>query len=195
MRSSSEAQIDMKRVTREGENLLAWCKGSEAEETLNLFGQDSSNSYFFVTNARLLWMSSNNDDVLSIPWNFMTELRIGRKRLKNTFGFSFKRDGWSNAIYYPAEYVSREVIKAIESIQSGQVETFILPVEVTTAIKVHVPHGDSNIGKVASIFGIPESKLICSVCGKQAGFCQTEGDNLSSECSGCERSFSEIVDK
>ncbi len=157
------------------------------------FRAGCSRSYIFVTNARLLWMSSNNDGVVSIPWVYMTKIRIGRKRFKNTLGFSFKRLGWSSDNDYPAEYVSREVVRAIEQIQSGQVPTFELPAEPTTAVKVHKPHGDSNMGQIFRMYGYPEARLACSMCGKSAGVCGTDGDDLSDECEGCERSFSEII--
>jgi hypothetical protein len=192
MRSVQNADADMERIQRSGERVIASCSCKPAEEYLS-FGGGSDVSYIYITNARLVWMSANNDGVISVPWKFITNVRQGKKRFKNTLGFSFRRPGYSSDIDYHAEYVSGQVAKAVSDVQSGAISVFDIPTETTTAIKVYSPHDDSPIGMLAQMRGIPEFRLLCSMCGKSAGYCQTSGDNLSDSCEGCERSFTGIT--
>ena len=191
MRTEREAEADFKTITREGERLLAHCSCKPAEETINL--GTSSVSYLFITNARLIYMSANNDSVLSVPWDCMTKIRLGRKRLKQTLGFSFRRSGFSGDLDYPSVYVSGPVAKAVGDLQSGIIPTYVLPKESTTAIKYFSPHEESALGDFLRSKGVPEYRLKCATCGQVAGFCTEEGDELSETCHGCERSFSTIV--
>lgn len=191
MRSERQAEADFRIVAREGESLLANCSCKPAEETINLGTSDVS--YLFITNARLIYMSANNDSVLSVPWGCMTRIRLGRKRLKHTLGFSFRRAGFSGDLDYPAVFVSGAVARAVGDLQSGATPTFALPPESTTAIRFSNPHEDSAIGAFLRSRGIPEFGLRCAACGQNAGFCTEDGDELSDACHGCERSFSAIV--
>ncbi len=191
MRSEHQAEADFRIVAREGESLLANCSCKPAEETINLGTSDVS--YLFITNARLIYMSANNDSVLSVPWGCMTALRLGRKRLKHTLGFSFRRMGFSEDLHYPAVFVSAAVARAVGDLQSGATPTYALPPESTTAIRFFNPHDDSAIGAFLRSRGVPEFGLRCAACGRNAGFCTEDGDELSEACHGCERSFSAIV--
>ena len=192
MRSVQGAEADMRRIQRTGERILAFCSCKPAEESFSL-GGGSDVSYIFVTNARLIWMSANNDGVISVPWKYITAIRQSKRRLKNTLGYSFQRPEFSGEIDYPAEYVSGDVAKAVSGIQSGAIPTFDLPKESATAFKYYAPHENSPLGDFARMKGIPEYRLACSVCGKSAGHCQADGDNLSVACEGCERSVSGIT--
>lgn len=191
MRNERQAEADFINVARDGESLLATCSCKPAEETFTLGASDVS--YLFITNARLIYMSANNDKVLSVPWGCMTRIRLGRKRLKHTLAFSFRRTGFSGDLDYPAVFVSGAVARAVGDIQSGAISTFALPPESTTAIKQFLPHDDSAIGLFLRMKGVPEYGLKCATCGQPAGICTPEGDELSDACHGCERSFSAIV--
>lgn len=81
MRTEQEAAKDMQRILRNGERVLANCSAKPAEESFS-FGAETDVSYFYVTNARLIWLSGNNDGVLSIPWKYMTAVRQGKKRFR-----------------------------------------------------------------------------------------------------------------
>jgi len=192
MRSKQEAFEDMKLISRDGEEVLAWCKGTPAEDKENIF--TAIPSYIFVTNARLLRLSINNDGVVSIPWLYVTEIRIARKRLKSTLSFSFRRFGCSSDIDYPAEYISQDVVRAINGIRSGEVSTTQLTDESTTAIKSYRPLSESGMDQIFRMYGYQGAELTCSMCGKSAGVCSPKGDVLSDQCEGCERSFTEIVE-
>ena len=192
MRSGQAADADMKRIQRTGERVIASCSCKPAEESLS-FGGGSDISYIYVTNARMIWMSANNDGVVSVPWKYMTAIRQGKKRFKHTLGYSFRRQGSSSDINDSAEYVAGDVAKAVSGIQSGAITVFEIPVETATAIKCHSPHDDSPIGMLSRVKGIPEYSLACSACGKSAGFCHASGDDLRNACEGCERSFTSIT--
>jgi hypothetical protein len=194
VRSLQMADADMKRIQRSGERVIASCSCKPAEEDFTLaLGGGSDVSYLYVTTARMIWMSANNEGVVSVPWKYMTGIRQGKKRFKHTLGYSFRRPGYSSDIDYPAEYVSGDVAKAVSGIQSGAIPTIEIPAQTATAIKYSRPHDNSPIGMLARMQGIPEYRLACSVCGKSAGFCQATGDELSDACGGCERSFTGIT--
>lgn len=192
MRTEQQAAKDMQRILRNGEIVLANCSAKPAEDSFTLGIPETDVSYFYITNARLIWLSGNNDGVLSIPWKYMTAVRQGKKRFKNTLGYSFRRPSFSGDIDYPAEYVSGAVAKAVAEMMTNAGTRYDLPVEFAEAIKVSSPHDDSPIGMLARMHNLPEHRLECSVCGKMAGFCQAEGDTLLDACEGCERAFSGI---
>lgn len=134
-------------------------------------------------------MSSNNDGVVSVPWDWMRTVTLGRKRFKHTLAISFTREDFSGDLNYPVEYVSSAVAKVVEQIRSGVRPVYHLPLEETTAIRYFRPHAESPLGQFASAMGIPEFALKCSICGKGAGSCNEDGDRLFSACEGCERTF------
>jgi hypothetical protein len=184
--------MDMQRIIRSGEQVLAQCSCTPAEETLRFGTGGSDISYLFITNARWIWMSSNNDGVVSVPWHWMRKVTLGRKRFKHTLAISFTREGWQLEMDYPAEYVSSAVAKTVEQIRSGVIPVYELPPEQTTAVKYFRPHDSSPLAQYARSQGIPEFALKCSICGKSAGLCSEDGDSLFSVCEGCERTFSGI---
>jgi hypothetical protein len=189
VRNEKEAANDMQRIIRGGENVLANCEGKPAEEFLSFGNPETDRSYYYVTNARMIWMSANNDGILSIPWKYMTSVRQGKKRFKNTVGFSFRRPDWSSATDYPADYVSGAVANAVAKMMSNLASTYDLPVESAWAIKVPEPRDGSPLAEIARMYGLPEWGLKCSVCGKTAGYCKAESDELFPNCEGCERTF------
>lgn len=192
MRSEREAEADFRIVACDGESLLANCSCKPAEETFTLGTSDMS--YRFITDARLVYMSANNNTkVLSVSGDCMTSIRLGRKRLKHTLGYSFRRAESSEALDYPSVYVSGAVARAVADRQSGAIPTCILHSESTVAIKYVEPHEDSGLGALVPSRGFSERGLRCAECGQSAGFCFESGDELWEVCRGCERSFSAIV--
>jgi len=192
VRSEKQAANDMQRIMRAGERVLASCVSKPAEESFSIGIPESDDAYTYVTNARLIWMSANTDGALSVLWKHMTAVRQGKKRFKNTLGFSFREPGWSSDIDYPAEYVSGAVAKAVEQMRSNRAAALDLPPESTYAIKVRHPFDSSPTAEVLRIYGYPEFSLKCAVCGMSAGVCAPDGDKLSDKCEGCERSFTDI---
>lgn len=195
MRTSSEAARDVERVLRTGEVILASCNSQTVEPQIILGGGGVQTHFIYVTNARLIWMSANNDGMLCIRWAYMTTLDIGRKRLKHTLTFSFAFPSYSRPMDYPTEFISGDVARTLQDIKSKSTTVLNIPDEFVPAIKVRKPHGSGPIGALADLYGLPEAALTCSFCGFMAGFCSADGDKLLDECEGCLRRFSEIQDR
>lgn len=194
MRTQQGANADMQRIVRSGEQVLAQCSCTPADEMGRLLAASypSNTSFQFITNARWILMSANDDGVLSVPWNSVDKVTLGRKRFKHTLAMSFTREGSSGGTSYPAEYVSSAVVKTVEQIRSGAIPVYDLPLEKTTAVKYFSPHDDSPISLYARKMGLPEYALKCSVCGQMAGTCKQDGDRLFNTCVGCERTLTSI---
>lgn len=191
MRTFGQAKLDLERCMRQGEQILAQCTSEDVEPRL-ILGGGISTSYIFLTNARLAYMSANNDGMLAVRWKFMTAMEFGKKRFKPTIRFSFHGAGSDYVHDYPAMYVSKDLVAVAKRIRGGEIPVLDIPDEAVPALKVFRPHDNSNIGQVAQIMGVSEYALKCSVCGMTAGFCGKDGDELSSECEGCLRSFSHV---
>lgn len=193
-RSADKARSDLHRVLREGEEILSFCTSEPVESQWYHGGAGTvTTSYVFTTNARLVRMSANNDSMLCIRWKYFTNLAVARKRFKHTFAFSFSRPSFSSPIDYPAEYVSAETAKVISRIKSGTLAVVEVPDETVSALRVSRPHSDTPLGSFAAASGLPEFKVVCSVCGFSAGRCIDETSyELFDECEGCLRHFSQV---
>ena len=193
MRTFTQARKDLERCMRSGERIVAECKTEDVEPSLVYLG-NSSEAYIFLTNARLSWMSANNDGIIAVRWKHMISMGFGKKRFKQTMTFSFnKRPNSSAPTSYPAMYVTKEVARVAQGLFERGTDVLELPDEVVAARKVHHPHDNSNIGLIAQAMGLSEFSLECSVCGQPAGSCSDEGDELFDECMGCFRSFSHVL--
>lgn len=191
VRTLAQAKLDLERCMRSGEQVFAQCTSEEVEPGL-VFGGGVSTAYIFLTNARLAYMSANNDGMLAVRWKYMSAMEFGKKRFRPTMTFSFEMPGFSGPIDYPARYITKDIVTVAKSILSGGTPVLDVPDESVVALKVFRPHDNSNIGQLAQIMGSPQYVLKCSVCGMRAGFCGHDGDELSSECEGCLRSFSHV---
>lgn len=198
-RDFAQAKQDVSRVLRDGERVLASCVSEPVDNVIPVGPGGVSTVFIFVTNARLMWLSANNNGMVSIRWRFMTEIAIGRKVFQKTLTFSFSMPSWDSQWDYPMQYVSGRVARAINSVITGAVPTLEIPDEFVVAYKISSPAPTTLFGQVledlAKSMDIPGFKLVCSVCGLGAGYCSAQGDQLSDECEGCLRRFSGIVVK
>lgn len=99
-RTAHKAHEDVQRVLREGEQVLSSCTSRQlnAGGIISMGPNEVDTTYIYTTNARLIWMSANNDGMVCVRWRYLTSVRLGRKRLKHTLAFSFQRPSWSDPI-------------------------------------------------------------------------------------------------
>lgn len=192
-RTAAQARTDVQRVLRDGEVVLTFCTSKQVRPHLLVPDvKETHIAHICTTNARLIWMSANNDEMLCVRWKYLTAAKFGRKRLKHTLAFSFKMPSWSEPIDYPDELVSKETLDVIKNIQEGTRQILEVPDEFVVARKIPMSFDSEHLRGMFEVMGSPEFELICPVCGMRAGFCLTSGDELKDECEGCLRLFSGI---
>lgn len=174
---------------RSGEEVLESCRSTPADPSLALLLSDL---YLFITPARLLWLSVNNEYVNCATWDEVDSLTTNRKALRWTMRWSVLTPdmGGGPGVDQGLHAVSKAVARMAGAFHEGERPSMPLPQETTTAriVTIHAEHNAFSAFLLQTEgIGSPDGRTIqrtlCAICGQPAG----HADELFLRCEGCYR--------